>query len=563
MLGLAPGGGVRVVVALPGRPAPERLRCALTGEGVEERMLEAEPTHGSFAVFRFDFEDLPDGASCRYAIETADGTALDLEGLDPEALRFTVRSPSPDEAFVVVSCHRPDARQAYPDAGPHETWRRIGERFDADGELGFILMVGDQVYNDPIVPEALDAVRRGDEAAARELIIGRYLGAWSDPVVRAVLARIPSACMWDDHDILDGWGGRPEQFVGESAQVKPAWAAYFELAREAFEALQASRNPNGPLPGAGAVQTTRIDRGSTRILMLDLRSEKNVRSPPGRTLLSERHERAVHEAIVSTEAERLILVTPVVGVRTQPGDDERLGVWAERFFRLNRWTERHPILAWGAAALWGLSALAWLAAPAFVPLGPLVAPWAAAGVFGLIVGLGGGAALAVSRVPHLPHLTDDLTDGLTAPPNRTTFVALLRTLFRWQRESGRRAALVCGDVHLFGLAEILERGPDGLDTLPQVVSSPVTNAPMPTAAAALTTTTAEVELEAETEGLGRLWARNVFWISRRGFTVVRPSGLDRSGNPFIELWIEDHEEPIALGASHLGKAPGSLRRGST
>ena len=77
-----------------------------------------------------------------------------------------------------------------------------------------LLMLGDQVYADeglsPLVRERQIA-RRGESSEPRDEIADfeeytwLYRDSWSDPEVRWLLATVPSAMIFDDHDVRDDW----------------------------------------------------------------------------------------------------------------------------------------------------------------------------------------------------------------------------------------------------------------------------------------------------------------------------------------------------------------------
>jgi PhoD-like phosphatase len=76
-----------------------------------------------------------------------------------------------------------------------------------------LLLLGDQVYADEVSPRVREriAARRGLEAppgdgvADFEEYTWLYHEAWSDPVIRWLLSTIPSAMIFDDHDVHDDW----------------------------------------------------------------------------------------------------------------------------------------------------------------------------------------------------------------------------------------------------------------------------------------------------------------------------------------------------------------------
>lgn len=539
-VGAAGEGAVRVVLALPGRDEP-RLRCRLELEG-EAKELEAEPSHGDFRVFLFPFDALPPGAEARYRFETEAGP-LDLEGLGPDDCRFTVPGPLGEEDLVALtSCHRPDAQ--LPLGGSYESaeapWRDLRALVDAGEPLRLLLLGGDQLYNDALERELLSVLDSDEDLPSlRSALIESYRRQWGGLEYRRALARIPSLAIWDDHDITDGWGSRPEQFEGE--QIRPRWRRYFGLCREAFAALQASRNPPPLLEGPGAPFTTRLDLGDLRLLLLDLRSERNAAA--GRLWAGEHEAAALAELAPGAGPRATLVLSPVVAFRTNPERDRRLGRWTRALFAVTRWWELRRWLRRG----WALGGLGWLAGAFAVPLlTPVLLLWLLAGAIPELL----------LRVPFLPHLTDDLDDGLTADPNRPSLRRLLDALVRRRREHGP-VALLGGDVHLQGVAELIDGTGDDAVSLLQIVSSPITNAPMEKVAAGFTTTTSPIVPD---ESRPERRARNVAWWSRRGFALVRPAGLeDGASGPSVLFHLEGHEEPIALPGSFVAPRAGRDR----
>ena len=76
-----------------------------------------------------------------------------------------------------------------------------------------LLMVGDQVYADDSAPQTRAFIRArrdtrrqpGDEVADFEEYTRLYRESWSDPAVRRLLATVPSAMIFDDHEVVDDW----------------------------------------------------------------------------------------------------------------------------------------------------------------------------------------------------------------------------------------------------------------------------------------------------------------------------------------------------------------------
>jgi hypothetical protein len=76
-----------------------------------------------------------------------------------------------------------------------------------------LLMLGDQVYADAASPQTREFIRSrrstseppGDEVADFEEYTRLYREAWSDPAIRWMLSTLPSAMIFDDHEVIDDW----------------------------------------------------------------------------------------------------------------------------------------------------------------------------------------------------------------------------------------------------------------------------------------------------------------------------------------------------------------------
>jgi hypothetical protein len=76
-----------------------------------------------------------------------------------------------------------------------------------------MLFVGDQVYADEVSPETREFIRErrdttrppGEEIADFEEYTRLYREAWGEPTVRWLLSTMPTAMIFDDHDVHDDW----------------------------------------------------------------------------------------------------------------------------------------------------------------------------------------------------------------------------------------------------------------------------------------------------------------------------------------------------------------------
>jgi hypothetical protein len=102
--------------------------------------------------------------------------------------------------------------------------RGLIEAPGATAAPALLLLVGDQIYADATAGVF-------DPKSARERFFESYHEAWTAPHARAVLRRLPTYMMMDDHEVEDNWvAGRAEPFAER-------WG------REAFESYQWLHSP--------------------------------------------------------------------------------------------------------------------------------------------------------------------------------------------------------------------------------------------------------------------------------------------------------------------------------
>ena len=97
-----------------------------------------------------------------------------------------------------------------------------------------LLLLGDQVYADELSPDTLAHIQRtrgtdtgpGAGVADFEEYTVLYREAWSDPLIRWVLSTLPTAMVFDDHDVHDDWN-TSAVWRRQMAQ-KPWWPARIE-----------------------------------------------------------------------------------------------------------------------------------------------------------------------------------------------------------------------------------------------------------------------------------------------------------------------------------------------
>jgi hypothetical protein len=172
-----------------------------------------------------------------------------------------------------------------------------------------LVLLGDQVYADEVPPETAAFIRArrditeppGLEVADFEEYTRLYRESWSDPDIRWLLSTVPSAMIFDDHDINDDWN-ISQSWVEEmralpwwEARITGAFMSYWlyqhlgnlsppELAEEELFRLVQSDADAGPRLRAFAHRCDREsaasrwayyrDFGRSRLLVIDSRAAR-------------------------------------------------------------------------------------------------------------------------------------------------------------------------------------------------------------------------------------------------------------------------------------------------
>ena len=562
-LGARGPGRIRIVIGLPDSHY-DSLTCeVLDSQGLPcSPPLESRPTSGVFKSFVFDVEDLAENEKYTYVIKDDNGPVDLGPGLGEADCHF--RGPAEfgkEDYFVLLSCNDPFAADGKSTGAPWAMWDRLEEDTRGDENCRLLLLGGDQVYCDELERQRegkgfIKKLEKSGDATAvevklRDAFIQQYHKYWSHDSLRKVFARIPSLAMWDDHDITDGWGSRLESFDG--TEIKPSWRRYFNVAREAFEAYQAVRNP-APFTGSG--YTSYLDVGRLRFYMMDFRSERNATKAQ---LWSEdsHNDFMKNLAEVPRDTEKVFVLSPVVALRCNFEGDKRLSRLSEMLFSIRRWMKERPwtgilrCLAMADIAAAAISFLALLLLPSLLSFAEdsLIAAMRVTSVFVIVTGVLAIPsivcllAMLLPKIPELPDIADDLNDSLTSEKNRNTFTKILKRLFALC-DQGKYVAILAGDIHVGGLSEFIRTKPGTTTSIPQIVSSPIGSLPMPKAVEGLTTTTSEMRMWCEKKE--NCYGKNLFYQSKRNYVKMYPhrSG-SASGKPLL-YYFEGHTEPTAL-----------------
>jgi hypothetical protein len=359
--------------------------CLVEVLGRQARTFEVAGHHFGLVVL----DGLSPGSEQEYTV-TLDGIArwpLAGQGLPPSVLRTLGRGRPARLAFG--SCR---VAEIAPRNRGRRATRSGAESVDAlaacaaalrdtprDHWPDVLLMIGDQVYADAPGPATrrFIAERRGPAASPRpasaaplgeiadfEEYCALYREAWSGPEVRWLFSVIPTAMIFDDHDVHDDWN--TSAAWRRDVTALPWWGSRIEGAYQSYWVYQhlGNRSPSelagdetwGKLgQGGDAAQVLadlahRADQqepgirwsfrrafGRVRLVMLDSRSRRVV---DGTRLMTDEGEWQWLTESVSGDWEHVVIATSVPpllprGIHSLEAWSERLadGAWGGRAAR--------------------------------------------------------------------------------------------------------------------------------------------------------------------------------------------------------------------------------------
>ena len=121
----------------------------------------------------------------------------------------------------IAAPHQPPhslRKDEHPDGREVDSLVAVAQRMadpqsDPDDWPHALLLLGDQVYADEVSPEVKEFIRSrrdpevppGETIADFEEYTRLYLESWGEPTIRWLLSTVPSAMIFDDHDVIDDW----------------------------------------------------------------------------------------------------------------------------------------------------------------------------------------------------------------------------------------------------------------------------------------------------------------------------------------------------------------------
>lgn len=308
---------VSVLVVFQGEGAP-----ALSYRVGENPAMAAERTEvlwrgAARGVWRFDIvvDQTESPQTVHYQVEAA-------------AAQFEVPPVGASPQMVYASCNGFSSLKLMKGVDDKNAlWRRMADCHATRGGYNILLLGGDQVYADSMW-ETVPSLRAWNQLSWKEgnkrsftsamereverFFFELYVERLAQPEVAHMLARVPAIAMWDDHDILDGWGSYPPERQG--CEV---FQGIGRVASEAFAVFQHHDVVGSTHPARLSThgKTLGFLVAGMAILALDMRSERSLTQ-----VLSHDHWNDIYAWLVEVGATDHLIVMSSIPV-VYPGFD--------------------------------------------------------------------------------------------------------------------------------------------------------------------------------------------------------------------------------------------------
>lgn len=385
----------------------------------------------------------------------------------------------------------------------NERWNDMDSAHRAN-PYHLLLMGGDQVYSDELrstVPslkawfqksfaERAKAAFSKDMRLALDRFFTRlYLERWAQPQVARMFASIPTIMMWDDHDIIDGWGSYPE-----TLHSSPVFQGLFACARHYFRIFQ----------------------------------QQLIQTHPDLTPSQDAHPCAIANThgyhLGFTGLGSLALLVPDLRSERAP-DLSRPAAQASQIVSAASW---NGIYAW----LDGVAAHKHLLVISSIPVGYLDLQ---------------AAEKALDLIPGQQELEDDLRDHWRSPPHRGERKRLIMRLLDFAAARRCKVSIVSGDVHVAGAcvieSQLAQHRAGGAGLIYQLISSGIVHPSPPGIAVYFLESLGGSPEPIDYKISGSMLPiadRGRYLITRRNWLAIEPDNDARQ-----RLWVNWHLEGSA------------------
>ncbi len=211
----------------------------------------------------FNLEELDSDTTYYYAVLNITNQPPVIEIGKDNLLRFRTKPDKTNEViFGLFSCHMPYKKNG--DLVNMHMWDSFYEILN-DNKAQFVIGAGDQVYTDGNKKVSIwnwlekveDDLLKKDKDEQHKIMMSWYRdiyrGYWGHLPIRKVFRQFPVYMIWDDHEIMDGWGSYTEKELADHLDTIWEWqntARNIELANkmrnaaeQVYEEYQHSHNP--------------------------------------------------------------------------------------------------------------------------------------------------------------------------------------------------------------------------------------------------------------------------------------------------------------------------------
>lgn len=279
---------ISILFGKQGAPAPE-LNFKLPGEAsYQVQSMELVDTRGELSYFR---------ARIRIALQPK--TAVVNYKVGGKTYKFRVPKAGAMPNICYGSCNGFHSRKILNEfvesssgnaIKATERWRNMLS-YHSSRKYNLLILGGDQIYSDIALEGFEDNVLQwswhttraqrkkrkltpSELESLRDLYTDMYVNTWGrNQEMKKMLATCPTLMMWDDHDIMDGWGSYEDE--------REKWPVFkdgvFPEARRAFLLFQHHCKPTekpGDTFGSRSNFSTAHVMGELGVVHLDTRSER-------------------------------------------------------------------------------------------------------------------------------------------------------------------------------------------------------------------------------------------------------------------------------------------------
>jgi hypothetical protein len=183
--------------------------CEVDVNGARERTFTVHNRNYAFV----HITDLPADAATPYEVRLDGELVWPRPGFPPSVLRTHAARGPVKIAFGSCRVSAPNEppyslrKDEDPRGREVDALRGLAQRMiagDPDEWPHALVMIGDQVYADEVHPDVEERIF-GDQVIDYDEYVQLYCTAWGEPTIRWLLSTVPTAMIFDDHDVHDDW----------------------------------------------------------------------------------------------------------------------------------------------------------------------------------------------------------------------------------------------------------------------------------------------------------------------------------------------------------------------